>query len=164
MYRVYLGCISWAYPVSINTFVRPWSWSGTGSSLWSHSGASFASPHCQHGAGTKWMPWAVIKWEGGVLWWWTHLGPFAFARDVAGVGARRVLRVVMRWEGGVFVVLDSPGLVTLLFACDEARAWFAFMFPCDLGVAWVLYVVMSWRGGFFAALGSPGLVTACVRV
>jgi len=64
------------------------------------------------GAGAKWMLWAVIKWEGGVLWWWTHLGPFAFARDVAGVGARRVLRAVMRWEGGIFVVLDSPGLVT----------------------------------------------------
>jgi hypothetical protein len=21
------------------------------------------------GAGAKWMLWAVIKWEGGVLWW-----------------------------------------------------------------------------------------------
>jgi len=47
-----------------------------------------------------------------LLWWWTHQGPFVFARDVAGVGAIRVLRAVMRWEGGVFAVLDSPGLVT----------------------------------------------------
>ena len=51
------------------------------------------------GAGAKWMLWAVIKWEGGVLWWWTHLGPFAFTCDMAGVGTRRVLQVVMRWEG-----------------------------------------------------------------
>ena len=44
-----------------------------------------------------------------------------------GVGARRVLWAVMSWEGGVFVVLDSPGLVTLPFACDKAGAWFAFV-------------------------------------
>ncbi len=79
------------------------------------------------GVGTKWLLWAVIKWEGGVLGWWTHLGPFAFARDVAGVGTRRVLRAVMRWR--VFVVLDSPGLVTAPVRVRRGRGLVCFCVP-----------------------------------
>ena len=82
----------------------------------------------------------------GVLWWWTHLGPFAFARDVAGVGARRVLQAVMRWEGGIFVVLDSPGLVTACaFVCDVA----------GMGLSGNLWEGMRWGGSILGVGDSP---------